>query len=558
MVRADLVLLNGKVCTVDERFSFKEALAVKDGWIVDVGSTEGMRRYAGTGTKVIDLGGKLLLPGACDSHLHGAYAGLWLHPHFIDVDDSQVQDLLEMRRRIKEKADQVPPGTWLFGWGFKSSQLKEVAAQNRQVTRHDIDEACPDHPVMIADGGLHRVLVNSLGLEICGIDRDSPDLRKEVGVMIRDPLTGEPTGLFEDFGAHALVGKKAYHLSLDELEHCILRLQGFLNKYGITRHTDMAGVGGDHLFGGTFGSGVIHAYERLNRKGKLTARVSLEVLPGLDGIQSYDAITKGLDQTVLPEFHDENWVKARCVKIFGDDAWQRDGFAGPQGYCYFPGDTDEEQADNMRRTILEVHRRGWQMGIHLTGGKAADVAVDAFIEAQQMYPGKALRHFLIHGDKLTKDYAKKCVEHKIGLSSQASGGWRFGWANTEPLPREYLDSVCLHQRYTDMGLRIAQGSDGPALPMNWLLGLQFLVSRTNVSGELCSPELRCNLEDALRMYTINGAYQEHMEEVCGSVEPNKLADFQVLDEDLFSIPPEEIGQVRVLMTVVGGKVVYEA
>lgn len=558
MVKADLVLINGKIATVDSNFSFKEAVAVKDGWIIDVDTSGEIKRYIGDFTKVIDLNGKLVLPGAFDTHVHAAYGGLSLGENFINFYSPEVKSIAEMNRKLRESTKKVPPGTWIIGAGFSSSRLEEcVQDGGRFPNRWDLDSAAPEHPVLIHDAGLHDLVVNSRALEICGIDKNTPDLRVTDGIIVRDGDTNEPTGYFRDWGAQALVSRHAYICSMEELKECIKAYQQKLNSYGITTHTDIAGIGGDYLFCGTWGSKAIEAYEHLSRENKLTARVCINVLAGLNGSQSYEGIVGGLKETRLPEFKDKNWVKAEAVKIFGDDGWRRDGTKGPKGYCTFPGSTETEQTENFTKTIIEVHRMGWQMGIHLTGGKGVDTAIDAFAEAQRLYPRKSPRHFLIHGDDLTLEGAEKAGKYNIGLAMQPVAFHMFLDNSIKRHSPKSAKEILDVNTYNSLGMTCTGGSDAPALPVSWLQGLQFLITRTTKNGAVYWPELKCSIEDGIRMYTIDGAYQNHMEDICGSIEVNKLADFQILARDIFTIEEDKIGEVPVVMTICGGKIAYE-
>lgn len=558
MITADMVLYNGKIATIDRDFSFKEAVAIKDGWIIEVGSNDEVKDFIGKTTEVIDLKKKLLLPGAFDSHVHSTYGGLSLGKNFLNLYTPEVTSIKEINEKLKKLTKQVPPGEWIIGAGFSSSKLEECINNNRLPNRWDFDAVTPEHPILIHDAGLHDLVVNTKALKQCGIDKNTPAIRATDGMIYSDSSTNEPTGYFKDFGAQYIVSKGGYRCSIQELSDCIKRFQRKLNSYGITGHTDIAGIGGDFLYCDTWGSNVIDAYEHLSRANELSARVCINILAGLRGSQSYESITEGLTRMKLPNFTDNNKVKAKTVKIFGDDGWRRNGAKGPKGYCTFPGDTEEEQAADFIKTIIEVHRLGWQIGIHLTGGKGVDTFIKAASRAQQEYPGEALRHFIIHGDDLTPEGAALAGKHNIGLAVQPTGFHLFLdnsiKRHSEKSAKEVLDV----NFYNKAGMICTGGSDAPALPISWLQGLEFLTTRKTKNGSVYWPELRTSLADGIRMYTINGAYQYHMENICGSVEINKLADFQVLDDDIFSIERGRIGEVNVVMTIFEGKVVYKA
>lgn len=537
----DTILKNGRIATVNPSFAFVEALAIADGKIIACGSNEEIFSRRTIATEVIDLQGKPVLPGAFDSHLHAAYAGLRLSPEFIVCEPEDAQNLEELNALIAEKTRGVPKDAWVIGWGFKQAGIREWARENRRPDWRDIEPGAAGHPVILNDGGLHTILVSKRALELAGVTSGTV-FQPEQGRMYRLE-DGSPSGLFTEFGVQAFIGKAAKHLNPEEMEACIQRMQRCLNRFGVTAHTDICGSGGDDICFGTFGEGAVEAYERLSRKGNLTARVFIDLFPGTDGVQSYDAIMNGLEQTALPDFQNRDWVRADAIKIFGDSGWQRDLPPEQNGYCMFPGNTEEEQAAEMKRTIVKLHRMGWQMGIHLTGGKGIDTAVEAFVEADQRFPNKDLRHFILHGSRMSVQNIQDCVAHKVELASQASGGYTFGFDADLKTP-------------LSMGMHIAQGSDGPALPMDWIKGLHFLVTREDKDGRVVRPQAALSLPDAIRMYTINSAYQNHMEHRLGSLEPGKYADLQVLDRDLFSIDPKEIKDAKVVMTMVNGKIVY--
>lgn len=543
MQKADTILLNGVICTVDASFRFVQAMAVGNDRIIFCGDNHHALAYEGDDTKVIDLKGKLVLPGTFDAHVHAAYAGLSLMPDFVRVEPEDAPNLKEFNARIREKAAKLPEDTWLIGWGFKTWQVEEWASEKRLPTWKDIEEGAMGHPVILNDGGLHTMLVSKRALELAGITADT-HFKKEEGLMYRFE-DGSPTGLFTDFGTQAYVGRAACHLRGKEMEECLIRMQREMNRYGITSHNEIAGPGGNDMCFGTFGEEAVHGYERLRREGKLTARVFINLLAGKGGVQSYDTILGGIDEMELPKLGDRNWVRADAIKIFGDDGWERGLPPERNGYSMFPGETEEKQAQEMRRTIRELHHRGWQMAIHLTGGKGIDVSVDALSEAEEEEPGKDLRHFILHASSADRENIRKCVRHGIGCGAQAVGGYEFGG--------ETDIKVLL-----DGGMLVAEGSDAPALPMNWMKGLHFLVSRRAKDGKIYHPGMAIDIREAVRMYTIYPAYQNHAEDLCGSLEVGKCADLQVLDRNIFEIPADEIEHTRVLLTMCGGTVVYQA
>lgn len=556
-VAADLVFLGGKIAQVDKKFSFCTAIAVKDGWIIDTGDDETIKQHIGEQTRVIDLKGKLMLPGAQDCHTHACLAGLYKMPWFLDVGEEKVSCLEDIRGILREAAAKTPKGSWIIGSGLSSGCIAECAAENRQITRWDIDEAVPDHPVWLANSGLHHILLNSRALGLAGITKDTPDLERHEGKIQRNEA-GEPTGYLDDFMLQDRVGRIAELLTNEQIEECIRVLQKEMNEYGVTTHTDMVGIGGDYIFAGAAGSRVIEAYERMAEAGTLTARVSVNILAGLNGLSTFDAIVGGVKADKVPKIEDKNWLNACAVKIFGDSMWLRPDGRKTGGCSYFPGRTEQEQKEEITRTIVELHRMGYQVGIHSTGGYGIDTIVDAYVKAMELYPGKDLRHFVIHGDDFSDENMEQCAKHHIVLSSQAVAPWGFMESLVNSVDPEDPSKMFDYQRFMDHGVVVSQGSDAPCMTVNWLMGLKFAMTRTTVSGTCYKKDNGCTLEDGIRMYTIHGAYQNHRDHVTGSIEIDKLADLQVLDTDIFGIEPEQFDEVGVIMTVTGGTIVYDS
>ena len=552
--KADLVILNGKVVTVDRDFSFQEALAVKNGWIINVGRNHKIKEHIGKGSRVIDLQGKIILPGTHDGHIHATHMGFFLDPKAINLNYPAVKSIGDINKKLREATKRMKPGEWIVGLGWDSTRLAECANEHfRTPNRWDFDAVTPDHPIALFDYSAHAVVVNSKALEIAGITRETADLKPEYGYFDRDPRTGEPNGHFCEWGAMRFIGRHMPRLSDEEIEKCIKRIQKHLNENGVTSHADILGIGGDHLFFGTWGRRVIEIYEKMFREGKLTARVSINIMAGLEGVQGYDAIVGGLKQTSLPDFRDRNWVKADIIKIFGDGAPVPEG-----GYGSFYGATREEQREGLINSIIEAHRRGWQVAVHATMEMALDAAIEAFIKAQQMYPRESPRHFIIHGDWFTREKAAEAFKYKIGLAAQPNVGFHLMDILVKLFGRNRASRLFAHRDLMEAGINVAGGSDALCIKPNWRLGAQFAVTRKTVHDNVYAPELAGNIEDAIRMYTINGAYQEHMENIRGSIEVNKVADFQVLGDDIFNIEKEKISEIPVVMTICDGQVVYEA
>lgn len=554
---ADLVLLNGKIATVDDMFTIVEAAAVKDGRITDVDTNESVKEKIGPRTKVIDLGGKVALPGACDAHMHAVSTGFVLRPDTLDL--KSVKTLGDLREILKAAVKDRAPREWVFGSGIQEYTVRELAFEGRGLVKSDLDPVSPENPVAIMDSTQHILIVNSKALEMTGFEDGFRELAPEEGLIGRAD-DGGLNGRFEEYGAQYLISRRMPVLSDAELEDCIIRVQRLLNSQGVTSHTDILGAGGNFIIRDSWGDRSIHAYEKLRREGKLTARVSINYFAAEEGVHTYDSIIRGIEDAGLPSFGDEKWVVAKSVKLFGDkmDIWEEEGV----GRSMFPGSTEAEQIAEIERTVSELHRRGRQILTHAIGGKMVDVIIGAYVKAQEEHPREDPRHFIIHGDGIDEGNMRDMKKHGIGLSCQPISFPVLAELHADAMGEEAFN----WQMYADRGIIVAGGSDYSSsdswtdfcrCPVSWLEGLQHAMARDTVKSRVMRGDLGMTLEDGIRMFTINAAWQDKAEAWRGSLVPGKVADIQVLGEDIFKVPKERIGSIPVVMTIVDGRVVYE-
>ncbi|WP_088369235.1 amidohydrolase family protein [endosymbiont 'TC1' of Trimyema compressum] len=222
-----------------------------------------------------------------------------------------------------------------------------------------------------------------------------------------------------------------------------------------------------------------------------------------------------------------------------------------------PGETDEAQEQELHKIILYAHKKGYQVGIHATGNRSIDVSLDGFIKDIETYPGPSKRHYVIHGDMITNAWARKAIPYDVGLTLEPEVGTLIYEATT-PFIGKKASRIYGVKELLDCGLWISGGSDCPITYPNWRKGLEAAVTRRSATtGNKHCPELGVSVAEGIKVYTYGGAYQERFEKVIGSIKINKVADFQVLEKDLFSVEPEALGSVDVVMTVTGGKIVYE-
>ncbi|EAA7245635.1 amidohydrolase [Salmonella enterica subsp. salamae] len=564
MATADTVFLNGKVATVDERFRFKRAIAVKNGWIIDVGENDEIQAYIGPQTQVIDLQGKLILPAAHDAHVHIG----WLADSWRCVNCSAVRTLVALHTLLRERAAVTPPGQWIRACGLNPAVIAECVAQNRPLTRQDIDAATSEHPTILVLWDGHSCVVNSRALALAGITRETPN---PPGGEIGKAADGEPDGNFLDIPALQLATQTMPRLTVNELKDNILAAQRVMNREGYASYTEGAmGPGEDTREVGAAGSAGITAYRQLQEEGKLTARVSIAFYSADKGVQSYAILRRDLDTFAFPTFPDRNWLDCHTVKIFCDGvpmshtAWMnqayadRPGFTGRSVLCG-PAATEPEQIEELNRMILLAHQRGYQLAVHAVGDKAVKTTIDGFVHAIQTSPGPSRRHYVLHGSMGDREDFVRAAKYDILLSEQPSpGGSAYDYERRAQVCGIKGEIGKGLKDIIDLGVTVAGGSDGIMDLVHWRQMVQAAVTRKSASsGKVIRPELAISVEDGVRMYTINAAYQEFQERVRGSIEVGKVADFQVLDRDIFSIAPDEVGASQVLMTMVDGKIVWQ-
>jgi predicted amidohydrolase YtcJ len=429
----------------------------------------------------------------------------------------------------------------------------------------DLDAVSPDHPVAFNDFSGHTLLVNSKALDVAGITKDTPD--PPSGEMERDE-NGEPTGIFKEPGAQALISAHVPLLTREEKKTALLTALNHLNANGVTSFTDAAiGPGGETIVYGVMSAEFIELYQELYAEDRLTARVAVLLLLGDYGALTYEDLEKGLKTFKVPQNTDKEWLRFPGVKLFADGipitytSWMNEDYvSGDAGHgrSVIPGETDKEQRDNLIEMIKLIHRHGFQVGMHATGDRAIDAATDGFVQAIKDDPGEDPRHYLIHGDFISLDNAKTLAEYRCGITMQPFIGVMVSDFQPAVVGEERAAYEWPARTVLNAGVNLTSSSDAPVTYPNWRMGIQAAVLREGlISGQVSGPEECITVEEAIRTYTINGAWQDHMEDVKGSIEKNKVADFCIIGDDILSVDPHNIGDIPVLMTIVGGKVVFD-
>ena len=548
---ADLVLMHGKIWTGEPASGpgfkpapaeFAEAVAIANGRILAVGSDTEMQAYVGPNTKVVDLQGRLAAPGLIDSHAHFIGGGFQLLE--IDLKDARSEE--EFIRRIGEKAKTLAPGRWLLGGDWD----EQAWAGAKLPTRAMIDAVTARNPVFLSRYDGHAALVNSLALKLAGVTRDTPD--PVGGILVRDPQTGEPTGVLKD-AAQDLMAKVIPPPTEAEMTEAFRAALGEAARVGLTSVQSI--TVDEDSWNGSF-TGEIQLLRRAELEGWLTCRF-YEIVPITRWEKLRDA---GLAHGMGDDF-----IKLGAVKAFADGslgsatAWMYEPFADD------PANRGIPLALMTPPAKMEVLARGAdraqiQLCIHAIGDRAIAEILDLYA---RLGAGQAPAHrFRVeHAQHLREQDFARFGKLGIVASMQPYHAVDDGrWAEKR-LGHERARWSYAWRSMLDAGAPLAFGSDWPVAPLSPILGIYAAVTRSTLDGkhpEGWFPEQRLTVEETLRAYTQGSAFAAFEENEKGSIAPGKLGDVVVFSDDLFTIPPAKIKDARVVMTIVGGKIVYQA
>jgi predicted amidohydrolase YtcJ len=546
---ADLVLLHGKIWTGEPSFqpgtrpvpaTFAEAVAIANGRVLAVGSDTEIRTYAGRNTKVIDLKGRLTVPGLIDSHAHFIGGGFQLLS--VDLKDARSEE--EFTRRIGERARTLAPGRWLLGGDWD----EQAWASAKLPTRQMIDAVTENHPVFLSRYDGHAALANSLALKLAGVTRATPD--PVGGVIVRDPTTGEPTGIFKD-AAQDLIAKAIPPPSEAEMTEALRAALAEAARVGLTSVHSIT-VDGDS-WNGSF-TGEIQLLRRAELEGWLTCRM-YEIIPITRWEKLRDA---GLAHDMGDDF-----IKLGAVKAFADGslgsatAWMFEPFADDPANRGIPLPLMSPPA-KMEALASGADRAQIQICIHAIGDRAIAEILDMY--ARLGGANAAAHRFRIeHAQHMRPQDFARFARLGVIASMQPYHAIDDGrWAEKR-LGHERARWSYAWRSMLAAGVPVAFGSDWPVAPLSPILGIYAAVTRATLDGKHPDgwfPEQRLTVEEALRAYTQGSAYAAFQENEKGSITPGKLGDIVVLSDDLFTIPPAKIKDAHVVMTIVGGKIVY--
>jgi len=531
----DRVLHNGTIVTVDEDFSIAEAVAIKDGLIVAVGSNSEVLALAGSSTERMDLEGKTVLPGFNDSHLHLAWpVGETPNPAIRELGEAgSIGEIVDIVRKEVEAAS---PGelVWIPFGPAMTIQIKE----KRWPNKNDLDPVSPDNPVIVTFAADGVYVTNSRGLALANINRRTPQPYKS-GLMGEFEIDGRgnPTGVLKGRSAAHLLREPLGVWSTEILEENIARsLEADVIPYGITSFADPAMASNNQP--------IQHAFQRVaNRKEGLPARVNLMIRIPVRALSTEACIELIQGLLFAPPFKND-FFRVGTFKLSMDKF-----YPGAEHYI-----VPEEKG---RKVLIEGHKARWQLYVHITTPETFDYVSAALEEAYQLYPREDARHVFTHIPYPTQENID--TMKRLGIIADLQVNRIYHLADdaeeTESVDpnRPHLGSRSV-ATYRDAGIPVILSSD--QAPVGPLFSIWEAVNRVRKSEKVYQPEEKLTLEEAIRAVTITSAWTFFEDDVKGSIETGKFADLVVLGKDILAVDPMEIKDIPVLMTITGGKLVY--
>lgn len=538
---ADLVIAHARVYTVNSKQPWADAVAIGGSKIIAVGSAAEIDHYKGAATKVIDAGGRLVLPGFTDCHIHFFSGSQSLQQIYLD----DATDIQEIQRRVKAYADSHPKEAWVLGRGWQYSSVGPTNLPDKKY----LDEIVPDRPVYLESYDGHTWWANTKAMQLAGITKDTPN--PPGGDVVRDPKTGEPIGVFKESPAEELVNRVVPSATHDEKLQALRAGLKAANRVGLVRV---------HSAGGDLQN--VEVYEQLRKAGELSVRMYLSYRatpPEISAAQFAEI------EQARTKYRDE-WISAGAVKFFMDGVIESHTAAMLTPYSDDPSLSGKTFWDPAIYTkmVAELDKRGIQIFTHAIGDRSVRLTLDAYENAAKVNGTTDRRHRIEHIETITKEDIPRFGKLGVIASFQPLHAYPNDdtlnvWApNVGP---ERVQRAWSWRSVENSGGVLAFGSDWPVVTLNPWAGVQNALTRQTTDGNPPGgfvPKERISLEDAIRGYTLGAAFAGHREATEGSLEPGKVADLIILGQDLFRIEPTQIEKTEVLLTMVGGKVVYES
>ncbi|HLX46547.1 MAG TPA: amidohydrolase [Bryobacteraceae bacterium] len=533
---ADLVVFNAKVYTVDSGAPRAEAFAIKGDKFLAVGSTDEMKALTGKMTQTFDAKQMTVVPGFIDCHNHAGGDTLLFDVLVGNPYEVEFVTIASIVEKLRAKARETPPGTWVAGYFFDDTKVKD----NRMLNVHDLDQVSKDHPVVVHHRGGHTAFYNSKALEMADVNKNTPN--PPGGTFDRDS-NGNLNGRVTDRAMNVLnrAGKRPTYTPEQTLQRNrdgLAYISKQFVRYGLTSvHHE---------------SGDLFALQQVRARGDLLHRVSYEASGKVLEAMIAGGISSG--------FGDE-WIRLGATSEHTvDGSFSERTMALSKPYVGvsppYKGNITETQAD-LNAWIERVHRAGIQVNCHANGDVAIDMFMTAVERAQKVFPRADTRPKITHCTLINDDLVRR-IKAAGAVPAMFTS---YAFYNTDKFHfygEEMMKHCMAYRSMIDAGVQVAAGSDFSPGPFAPLMGMQGMVTRTGWDGQTWGANQSITVDEAIRVNTMNGAYNSHEEAIKGSITPGKLADFVVLADDPHTVAKEKIKDIVIVRTVVGGKTVYQA
>ena len=525
---ADLLVINANIHTINNKMPHAESFAVKHGRFIAVGKNSDTQVLRGPNTKILDLSGQTVVPGFIDAHIHVLSSG----SRHVMAADCNLRSISEVQDALKRRADKTEIGNWVQGFKYDDTKTED----NRFLTSSDLDKVSTELPIYVSHRASHVYFANSKALNLAGYSDESPD--PHGGRLGRDPDTGKLNGVIYERAGEPIrdllpiVDAKDRHKGLK-------LINGMLSEVGLTSVHD-AMVSNEEFV----------TYQEALSNDELDLRVYMLM---------HKSHFPALRDAGIRTGFGNNQLKVGGIKMVSDGA-----IATRTAYLstpYIGSDHNDcgiqaMSPEEINESVKEIHSAGFQVCIHANGDLAISAVLDAYESALKEFPKNNPRHRIEHCTLVNPEILTRM--NKTGTI--ATPFCTYVYYHGEKMQYygdERLEWMFAQKSFMEYGVVSTGATDYPPGPYEPLLGIQSCVTRTDSNGTLWGANQKITVQDALRIYTLNGAYASFEESEKGSIEPGKLADFVVLEEDIYTVDPFSIKDIKVLKTVVGGKTTYE-
>jgi len=534
---ADLILWGGKVMTLDPGKPKAQAVAIKNGRFLKAGSDAEIRALSGRKTEIIALKGRTVTPGFIDAHQHLFEFGTNLLQ--LDCSPKKCHSIADIKEAIHRETRRKAPGEWIRGVGYDDTKTTDT----RSLNRWDLDEVAPDHPVFVQQISGHWAVVNSTALQTGGVQETTPDPKG--GSYGRDPQTGKLNGVLYEQAEFAFVYEgttgKPPIMPPFSLKDRIKGVRLASDRYvaaGLTSVNDAL-----------VSAQTIETYQEALKSGDLKVRVymlvTIEYLPQLMALR-------------LKTGFGNEWLRFGGIKILADG-----GIAGRTAYLQEPyvGTNDRgilavESEEALHELIRKGHEAGYQVCVHANGDRTIEMTLNGFERALADFPRKNHRHRLEHCTVVNPSLLRRIKKNNLVVTPFGSYIYFHGEKMIPCYGSKRVAMMFAHRSFLDSGIHVCGASDNPCGPYEPLLAIQSCVTRRSSAGEILGENQRISVGEAIFLYTLGSAYASFEENIKGSITTGKLADLVVLGEDPLRVKPDEIKDIPVAMTVVGGEIRY--